>query len=146
MHDPRVLLDPEVDAAAKLRRRGYVLDTDRLGKLVSRRSEVIGEGDQARAQSKQAAAEVQAAARRGEDIEAAREQARRLKARIGELEEAQREVEAELNELLLSIPNLPLDELPDGATEEFAEQVRTWGTPAEFGFEPLDHVDLGERA
>jgi seryl-tRNA synthetase len=145
MHDPRLLLDPDTDAAAKLRRRGYVLDTDRLGKLVSRRSEVIGEGDQARAESKKAAAEVQAAARRGEDVTTLREQARELKNRIGELEGEQRAVEAELNELLLSIPNLPLDELPDGATEEFAEQVRTWGTPTEFDFEPLDHVDIGER-
>ncbi|MFD2418158.1 serine--tRNA ligase [Amycolatopsis pigmentata] len=146
MHDPRLLLDPDTDAAAKLRRRGYVLDTDRLGKLVSRRSEVIGEGDQARAESKKAAAEVQAAARRGEDVTGLREQARELKNRISELESEQRAVEAELNEFLLSIPNLPLDELPDGATEEFAEQVRTWGTPTEFDFEPLDHVDLGERA
>lgn len=146
MHDPRLLLDPDTDAAAKLRRRGYVLDTDRLGKLVSRRSEVIGEGDQARARSKKAAAEVQAAARRGEDVTGLREQARELKNRIGELEQEQRAVEAELNELLLSIPNLPLDELPDGATEEFAEQVRTWGTPTQFDFEPLDHVDIGERA
>lgn len=146
MHDPRQLLDPETDAAAKLRRRGYVLDTDRLSKLVSRRSEVISEGDQARAQSKKSAAEVQAAARRGEDITGLREQARQLKVRIGELEEEQRSVEAELTEFLLGIPNLPLDELPDGATEEYAEEIRTWGTPPEFGFDPLDHVDLGERA
>jgi seryl-tRNA synthetase len=146
MHDPRQLLDPETDAAAKLRRRGYVLDTDRLSKLVSRRSEVISEGDQARAQSKKSAAEVQAAARRGEDITELREQARRLKVRIGELEEEQRAVEAELTEFLLGIPNLPLDELPDGATEEYAEEIRQWGTPPEFDFTPLDHVDLGERA
>lgn len=146
MHDPRLLLDPETDAAAKLRRRGYVLDTDRLAKLVSRRSEVISEGDQARAQSKKSAAEVQAAARRGEDITGLREQARLLKVRIGELEQEQRSVEAELNEFLLAIPNLPLDELPDGATEEFAEEVRRWGTIPEFDFDPLDHVDLGERA
>lgn len=146
MHDPRQLLDPETDAAAKLRRRGYVLETDRLSKLVSRRSEVISEGDQARAQSKKSAAEVQAAARRGEDITGLREQARQLKVRIGELEEEQRSVEAELTEFLLGIPNLPLDELPDGATEEYAEEVRKWGTPPEFSFDPLDHVDLGERA
>ncbi|KAA9166841.1 serine--tRNA ligase [Amycolatopsis acidicola] len=146
MHDARLLLDPATDAAAKLRRRGYVLDTDRLGKLVSRRSEVIGQGDQARARSKKAAADVQAAARRGEDITGLREEARQLKVRIGELEEEQREVETELNELLLGIPNLPLDELPDGATEEYAEEVRRWGTPPEFDFEVLDHVDLGERA
>jgi seryl-tRNA synthetase len=146
MHDPRQLLDPETDAAAKLRRRGYVLDTDRLSKLMSRRSEVIGEGDQARAQSKKSATEVQAAARRGEDITELREQARQLKVRIGELEEEQRAVEAELNEFLLAIPNLPLDELPDGATEEYAEEIRRWGTVPEFDFAPLDHVDLGERA
>lgn len=146
MHDPRLLLDPEVGAAAKLRRRGYILDTDRLGELVSRRSEVISEGDQARARSKKSAADVQAAAGRGEDIAPMREQARELKIRIGELEEEQRQVEAELQDFLLSVPNLPLDELPDGATEEFAEPIRTWGETPDFDFEPADHVDLGERA
>ena len=146
MHDPRQLLDPDVDAAAKLRRRGYVLDTDHLGKLVSRRSSVISEGDQARAQSKKAAAEVGAAAKRGDDVSELRERARELKNRITQLEEEQREVEAELQEFLLGIPNIPLDEIPDGATEEFAEEVRRVGTAPEFDFEPLDHVDLGERA
>jgi seryl-tRNA synthetase len=114
MHDPRQLLDPEVDAAAKLRRRGYVLDTDHLSKLVSRRSSVISEGDQARAESKKAAAEVGAAAKRGEDVTELRERARELKNRITRLEEEQREVEAELHEFLLGIPNIPLDSLESG--------------------------------
>jgi seryl-tRNA synthetase len=46
--------------------------------------------------------------------------------------------------LLLEIPNLPLDTVPDGDSEEFAVEIRRTGNPSAFSFEPRDHVDLGE--
>ncbi|MGH3837511.1 MAG: serine--tRNA ligase [Pseudonocardiaceae bacterium] len=145
MHDPRVLLDPATDAVRKLARRGFDLDMEPLDKLFSQRNATIQASDKARAESNRVAKEVGAAAKRGADVTQLREQARELKTRIQELEEQQRQVEAELQELLLSIPNLPSDELPDGNSEDFAEQVRTWGNPPAFDFEPADHVHIGER-
>src|SRR2546430_1589535 len=145
MHDPRVLLDPATDAVRKLARRGYDLDVEQVDKLFSQRNITIQAADAARAESNRVAKDVGAAAKRGEDVSLLRDKARGLKSRIQELEEQQREVERELQELLLSIPNLPSDELPDGNSEEFAQQVRTWGTPPAFDFEPVDHVDIGER-
>ncbi|MCT2586499.1 serine--tRNA ligase [Actinophytocola gossypii] len=145
MHDPRVLLDPATDAVRKLARRGYDLDLDALEKLFSRRTATVSATDDARAESNRAAKEVGAAAKRGEDVTAARERARELKARIGELEEQQRALAAELDEFLIGIPNLPSDELPDGSTDDDARLVDTWGEPPAFDFEPADHVDLGER-
>jgi seryl-tRNA synthetase len=145
MHDPRVLLDPATDAVRKLGRRGFVLDLEQLDKLFAQRNHTIQAADDARAESNRVAKEVGAAAKRGEDVTALREQARELKTRIQELEERQRQFETELQELLLTIPNLPSDELPDGNSEEFAEEVRSWGNPPAFDFEPADHVDIGER-
>ena len=52
--------------------------------------------------------------------------------------------EAELREVMLAIPNLPDDETPDGDSDADAVEVRRWGTPPDFSFEPKDHVDLGE--
>jgi len=53
------------------------------------------------------------------------------------------QVQAELNTLLMSLPNLPHDSVPVGADESANVEVRRWGTPRELGFEPKDHVDLG---
>lgn len=59
----------------------------------------------------------------------------------GEQEEAAR---AELDNLLLGLPNLPLDEVPEGADEASnVQQGNGWGTPKDFSFDPKDHADLG---
>jgi seryl-tRNA synthetase len=145
MHDPRVLLDPATEAVRKLARRGHTLDLPALEKLFSRRTAVIGQTDESRAESNRLAKEVGAAAKRGEDVTAARERAKEVKARVQDLEEQQRTLAAELEEFLLGVPNLPSDDLPDGNTDEDAELVRTWGEPPTFDFEPADHVTIGER-
>ncbi len=59
----------------------------------------------------------------------------------GEQEEAAR---AELDEILLGLPNLPLPDVPDGADEGGNVEQSRWGTPRELGFAPKDHVDIGE--
>lgn len=145
MHDPRHLLDEATDAARKLARRGYVLDSERLGALASSRSSAIGRLEAARAQGKKLAAAVNAAARAGQPTEELAASARNLKAEITDLERAVDQSEAELRELLLEIPNLPDDRCPDGDSDEFAVEVRREGTPPAFDFTPRDHVDLGEK-
>ncbi|WP_300378581.1 serine--tRNA ligase [Henriciella sp.] len=59
----------------------------------------------------------------------------------GEQENAAREA---LDEILLGLPNLPLDEVPEGADEEANVAQTHWGTPRSFDFKPKDHADLGE--
>lgn len=144
MHDARALLDPATDAVRKLARRGYQLDLDLLGKLVSERSATIQAGDDLRAESKTVANQVRST-KTADEREPLVERARELKARVQELEEQQRRVEEELNSYLLGVPNLPEDRAPDGDSDEFAAEVRKVGTPPAFDFTPLDHVDLGER-
>ena len=143
MHDPRVLLDPATDAVRKLARRGFHLDTTALEKLLSGRNAAIQRGDESRAESKRLASAVKGAS--AEERPALVERARELKATVTLADEEQKVLDAELQELLLGIPNLPADELPDGASDEDAEQVRTWGEPQHFDFTALDHVDLGEK-
>jgi seryl-tRNA synthetase len=147
MHDPRVLLDPSTDAVRKLARRGFALDVTSLEKLLSRRNSAIQRGDEARAESKRVAAAVKSAGRGGDPQErdALVSRARELKGIVSAAEDEHRELEAELQDFLLGVPNLPSDDLPDGASDEDAEQVRTWGEPPTFDFTPLDHVDLGEK-
>lgn len=142
MHDPRVLLDPATDAVRKLARRGYSLDLERLEKLLGGRNAAIQKGDESRAEANRLQKAVKGAS--PEERPALVEKARETKAAITLAEEEHRELEAQLTEYLLEIPNLPADELPDGASDEDAEEVRTWGEiPAVEN--PLDHVDLGEK-
>ncbi|QJY46252.1 serine--tRNA ligase [Pseudonocardia broussonetiae] len=142
MHDPRVLLDPATDAVRRLARRGHSLDVAALEKLLAARNSAIGRGDDARGEAKRVATSVKGAS--PEERPALVERARELKAVVAAAEEEHRTLEAELQDLLLGIPNLPADELPDGTSDADAELVRSWGEPPVIDA-PLDHVDLGER-
>jgi seryl-tRNA synthetase len=145
MHDARALLDPGNDAVRRLARRGYQLDSAAMEALLSRRNTSIKRADDLRAESKRVAQEVGLAARSGGDVGTLKERARELKEQIRAAEVDHEQAATELRDLLLGIPNLPLDTLPDGFSEDDAVEVRRWGTPPSFDFTPLDHVELGER-
>jgi len=88
--------------------------------------------------------EIGAAKARGED-------AADIIAKVSESKEAQAALEAEaaaataeLNDVLAGLPNLPLDDVPDGEGEDDNVEMRKWGEPRAFDFEPKDHVDIGE--
>ncbi|MCF7552903.1 serine--tRNA ligase [Pseudonocardia sp. WMMC193] len=142
MHDPRVLLDPATDAARKLARRGFTLDVARLERLSAGRNAAIRKADESRAEANRLQKSVKGAS--PDERPAIIEKAKETRAQITLAEEEVKLLEAELNEYLLEIPNLPADELPDGASDADAELVRTWGEiPAVE--DPQDHVDLGEK-
>jgi seryl-tRNA synthetase len=142
MHDPRVLLDPATDAARALARKGYSLDTASLEKLLSGRNAAIQRADDARAEAKRVATSVKGAT--PDERPALVERARDLKAVVAAAEEEHRALEAELTDVLLGIPNLPADDLPDGTSDADAELVRSWGEIPPLDA-PADHVELGEQ-
>ncbi|MGW6682186.1 serine--tRNA ligase [[Kitasatospora] papulosa] len=144
MHDARALIEMGAEAVRRLARRGYTLDLPALEDLQSRRNQNIRSADELRAESKRVASEVQQTAKQGGDIAKLKERARELKDEVREIEAGQEQVQEQLRDLLLSIPNLPDDAAPDGDSDEFAVEVRRVGTPPAFPFEPKDHVDLGE--
>ncbi len=67
-----------------------------------------------------------------------------LKSAITDGEEEERQLTAQLNDQLAAIPNIPLDEVPDGTDEHGNIEVRRWGTPPGHNFEPRQHFDVGE--
>jgi seryl-tRNA synthetase len=67
-----------------------------------------------------------------------------LKARLGELEGLQKEQSARLDGLMLRVPNVPADDVPEGKDDSENVVVSTWGEPRRFDFEPRDHVALAE--
>lgn len=74
--------------------------------------------------------------------EAALEDARRLRERLESMEPELRDAEQRLQQMLLTVPNLPDPQAPVGASEEENREIRRWGEPRSFDFEPRDHYDL----
>jgi seryl-tRNA synthetase len=67
-----------------------------------------------------------------------------LKVELKRAEESQAELQEELDALLLLVPNVPADEVPDGADDTDNVELRTWGDPRTFDFEARSHIELGE--
>lgn len=78
----------------------------------------------------------------GAEREAALEEAKTMRERLEACEPQLKALETRLDELILTVPNLPSPDAPIGATEDDNVEIRRWGTPREFDFEPKDHVDL----
>ncbi|MFY9611294.1 MAG: serine--tRNA ligase [Blastocatellia bacterium] len=77
-----------------------------------------------------------------DQAESRRRAVRELGDRIAATGDELRAVEEDLSQLMTSLPNLQHDSVPVGADESANQEIKRWGSPPEFGFEPLDHVDL----
>ena len=119
---------------------------NKFAELDAERRRVIREADginQLRnASSKEIGALMQAGKR--DEAEVKKAEVSGLKERQSELEKLRDEAEAEMNDLLANLPNLQDDDVPVGPDESANREIRKWGEPREFDFEPKDHVDLGE--
>ena len=130
-----------VKGALALRGPGYAEAVDRLLELDASRRALITEVDNLRAAQKRRGREVATAPpeRRAELLGGLKE----LAAEIDAAEAGLRQVDAELNDLLAGIPNLPDPSVPPGG-EEDAIELRRVGTVRELDFQPRDHLELGE--
>ena len=144
MIDPKLLRsDPEA-VARNLARRGYTLDVGALRALEEKRKTWQVESDRLRAERNANAKAVGMAKGRGEDASAL---LARGEALTGELAVAEAEltaVQQALESAQLALPNLLHDTVPEGRSEADNREVRRWGEPRRFDFEPKDHVQVGE--
>ncbi len=145
MLDPKLVRTQPELVAARLATRGYQLDVARIVALEAQRKTVQTLTEQLQAERNSRSKGIGQARQRGEDIApllAAVEQ-------MGsDLDAARREldgVQAELDALLLEIPNLPDESGPVGRDEADNQEIRRWGTPRQFDFGIRDHVALGEQ-
>jgi len=145
MLDPKLLrADPEA-VARNLARRGFTLDVGRFRALEERRKVAQVAADETRSARNAHAKKVGMARGKGEDISALVEEGNTLARRLEGLDEELAAVQAEFDELVLGLPNLLHESVPDGRDENSNVELRRWGTPREFDFAPLDHVAIGEK-
>ena len=125
-----------------MRRRNEDAPLDRIAELDADRRTAIVEADELRARRNEVSRQIGQTRERPQELI---DEMRQVSPRIRTLEETIRALESEVNALLLSLPNIPLDEVPDGADETANIVVRTEGEPPHFDFEPLPHWELGEN-
>lgn len=142
MLDPKRLRNELNDTAALLERRGFSLDVSVFESLEARRkqAQVATEALQAERNSKSNSIGKAKAA--GEDIEPLLAEVASLGDQLDDNKRMLDAVQAELDEMLWAIPNLPDASVPEGRDESDNVEVRQWGDPTQFDFEPKDHVDL----
>jgi seryl-tRNA synthetase len=132
-----------------LARRGAADQLDELLSVDERRRELNTRTDQVRAEQNKLSGEIEEAAKAGKvnepEFGELREKSSGLKSELKELEPQLAELNEKRDELLTSLPNIPEPEAPDGETEEDNVTLREEGQRPEFGFEPLDHLDLSQR-
>jgi seryl-tRNA synthetase len=130
----------------KLEQRGFPLEAlDRFNELDERRRALIRERDELNATRNRESQEIGNLMKAGQrdELESRRAAVRELGDRIAGVEAELKEFETDLNGLLMAVPNVPHETVPPGRDESANEEIRRWGTPPVFDFEPRDHVDLG---
>src|SRR5690606_33704313 len=146
MLDSKLVRTQLQEIADRLATRGFQLDVARFEALESRRKSVQTRTEQLQAERNARSKSIGRAKARGEDIAPLLAEVDKMG---GELEEGKRELDAiqgELDNLLMSIPNLPHESVPVGEDEDGNVEVARWGTPRSFDFEIKDHVAQIGRA
>lgn len=145
MLDPQLLrADPDA-VAAELKPRGYELDTTEWRQLEARRKELQVRVQELQNRKNQSAKSIGQAKSRGEDIQPLLDEVKHLGEELGGVEAEFNEVRDRQQAWLLEMPNLALDEVPAGKDENDNVEIRKWGEPTKFDFEPRGHVELGEN-
>jgi seryl-tRNA synthetase len=131
--------------AAVLARRGFVLDTARLEELEERRKALQMKAQELQTQRNRRSREIGMAKGAGVDIGPLLEQIEGLGSQHKAAEAELAQLQEMLGDVLMGIPNIPHESVPEGRSEADNLEIRRWGEPRAQDFEPVDHVDLGER-
>jgi seryl-tRNA synthetase len=146
MLDPRLVADrfDEVRAALARRNAKWAAELEPVAALVAKRRDAIRQSEEKAAARNAASAEMAKADKKSPEFAKRREELKALSEEGKALEKAVVEVEAELEQRLLGIPNMPDASVPDGDSADHNVVVRTWGAPRELAFTPKPHWELGE--
>ncbi len=129
--------------AQRLATRGHLPSLDQFRELDQKRRAAISQAEPLKARVNAESAHIGKLKREGAPTADLQEQVRALKSGIAALDEQVKTLDAEFQELLAGIPNVPHPSVPAGQSAEDNVEVRRWGQPRQFDFEPKPHWDLG---
>jgi seryl-tRNA synthetase len=129
--------------AQRLATRGFQLNVEEFRALDTERRAAITESEELKAQKNAESVEIGKLRKQGLDAEDRQQKVRSMGERIASLDEKVKELDEAFRTMLAGIPNLPHESVPVGKSSEDNVEVRRWGQPRQFDFEPKAHWDLG---
>lgn len=145
MLDPKIVRANPEEITRLLKKKGFEFPLDRFSALEEQRRKLQVDTENLQNERNTRSKSIGKAKASGEDIAPLLAEVGQLGDKLDLAKAALQTLQAELDDLLLGIPNLPDESVPEGASEDDNVEVRLWGTLPSFDFEPLDHVSLGER-
>ncbi len=144
MLDPVLLRKDLASVTEALKARGYELNTERWQALEDQRKELQKSTEDLQNLRNISAKSIGQAKAKGENIQPLLDKVANLGDELKQAEELLAQVQEQLRELYLDMPNIPADDVPDGVDETDNVEVYRWGEPREFDFAPRDHVAIAE--
>ena len=145
MLDIRLFREEPEALKVMLRNRGVDFPVEKVIELDEKRRAIIVRAEELRAERNRGSKTVAEAKRSGKDAKDLMERMKTVGQQIKELEEELAEIETAIRDLLLQVPNWPHGSVPVGPDESANEEIRVWGEPVKFAFEPRPHWELGEK-
>lgn len=144
MHDIRAIRENPAAFDAALSRRGLVPVSSEILRIDETRRAAILAAETAQADQNKAAKEIGQAKASGDEALFAqlRDEVAAKKAAVAEMQASAKELDEQLSDLLAGLPNLPFDDVPDGVDEADNVEIRRWGTPRAFDFQPKEHYEI----
>ena len=144
MHDIRAIRENPAQFDAAMARRGVSNASSEILALDEERRAKIQAAETAQADQNKASKEVGAAKAKGDEAEFERLRAlvSEKKAEVAAMQSEAKALDQKLTDLLMTLPNLALDDVPEGEDEDDNVELKRWGTPREFDFTPVEHFDL----
>ncbi|MCR9108019.1 serine--tRNA ligase [Marivita sp. XM-24bin2] len=144
MHDIRAIRENPAAFDAALSRRGLEPVSSEVLRIDEARRAAILEAETAQADQNKAAKEIGKAKASGDEAEFARlrDEVSAKKAAVAEMQARAKELDDTLQTLLMGLPNLPFDDVPEGADEADNVEIHRWGTPRSFEFQPKEHFEI----
>ena len=144
MHDIRAIRENPAAFDAGLSRRGLEPVSSEILRLDEERRTAIHDAETAQAAQNRAAKEIGAAKARGDEAEfnRLREEVAAKKEETAAMQARAKELDEQLQALLMGLPNLPHEDVPDGEDEEHNVEIHRWGTPRAFDFQPKEHYEI----
>ena len=145
MLDVKYIRENLEQVKSALGKKGFVFNDDEFNRLDEQRKSALTRAQALQAEKKKASKQIGALIGQGMSPEDAKAQVMgSIDSDITEAEQAAKDGEQAMRDLLMSIPNLPHASVPYGKDEDDNVEVLKWGTPTQFSFTAKDHVDLGE--
>lgn len=145
MLDPKLIRNNLQDVAGQLLKKGYKLDVNTLQQLDDQRRVIQITTEQLQNERNMRSKNIGQAKSSGQDVAPLIAQMNQIGSDLEAAKEQLKAVQEKLDDIFMTMPNIPHESVPEGVSEVDNQVTRVWGAPREFDFTPSDHIAIGAR-